>query len=84
MLIRFLLQQRSYSNLNIWARYPYQKGTNMRQYLLTDQERKIAQKYLKTGDKLEGFKVLLHRCRNMQVINEDLELIKRFLEKVSE
>jgi hypothetical protein len=59
-------------------------GDNMRKYLLTEQERAIINKYLKTGEKLENFKVLLHRCRHMKTINEDLELIKKFLERVVE
>lgn len=53
----------------------------MRSYILTKKEKQIIAKYLKTGERLEGFAVLLHRCRNMQPINEDLQLIKRFLAK---
>ncbi len=53
----------------------------MRQYLLTEQERQIINKYLQTGDKLEGFKVLLHRCRHTETVQEDLNLIKRLIEK---
>jgi hypothetical protein len=56
----------------------------MRQYILTDLEKQIINKYLETGDKLEGFKVLLHRCRRLQPITEDLELIRQFLKKASE
>ena len=56
----------------------------MRQYVLTELERNIIRKYMETGEKLEGFKVLLHRCRGLQAINADLELIKDFLKKVSE
>jgi hypothetical protein len=53
----------------------------MRQYLLTEQERQIIKKYLQTGDRLEGFKVLIHRCRHMETVQEDLNLIKQLLEK---
>lgn len=56
----------------------------MRKYLLTEQERKIIQRYLDTGEKLEGFKTILHRCRNMQVIESDLKLIKQLLEKTEQ
>jgi hypothetical protein len=57
----------------------------MRQHLLAATERKIILEYLKTGKKLDGFRVVLHRCRktNMKPINEDLELIRKFLEKAS-
>jgi len=56
----------------------------MRQYILTDLEKQVITKFLETGDKLEGFRVLLHRCKRLQTINEDMELIKRFLKKASE
>ena len=54
----------------------------MREYILTDQEKQIIQKYLETGEKLEGFRKLLSRTRHMQTVNSDLELIKQFLAKV--
>lgn len=53
----------------------------MREYILTEQEKNIIKKYLETGEKLEGFRMLLSRARNMQTINTDLELIKQFLVK---
>lgn len=63
---------------------PNALGVEMREYILTDQERKIIKRYLETGEKLEGFKVLLHRCRHMQVITGDLSLIEQFLKKTSQ
>jgi hypothetical protein len=54
----------------------------MREYLLTEKEKQVITEYLETGKKLEGFRVILHRAKNMQVINSDLELIKKFLSKV--
>jgi hypothetical protein len=56
----------------------------MREYILTQQEKQIIKKYLETGEKLEGFRMLLSRIRNMQAIEADLELIKQFLAKVQE
>jgi hypothetical protein len=57
----------------------------LRGYILSPHERKLIKRYLETGDKLEGFKVLLHRLRkqqiNPEVIQEDLQLIKELLEK---
>jgi len=53
----------------------------MRTKILTKAERQIITRYLESGDKLENFSVLLHRCRNMKAINEDLDLIKKFLSK---
>ena len=53
----------------------------MRESLLTEKERQIIRRYLENGEKLENFGVLLHRCRNMQTVNSDLDLIKKFLSK---
>lgn len=54
----------------------------MRKTILTDKERQIIKRYLENGEKLENFSVLVHRVRNMQTVNSDLELIKQFLAKV--
>jgi hypothetical protein len=56
----------------------------MREYILTDNERTIIHKYIETSERLEGFAVLVNRCQRMQVINDDLELIKQFLSKVGQ
>jgi hypothetical protein len=54
----------------------------MREYILTDQEKQIIQRYLESGEKLEGFRMLLSRCRSVESVNADLELIKQFVAKV--
>lgn len=56
----------------------------MREYILTNQEKQIITKYLETGEKLEGFRMLLSRIRNIQAINTDLDLIKHLLAKVED
>jgi hypothetical protein len=56
----------------------------MRQYILTDNERKIIQKHLEIGERPEGFRMLLSRCRHMQPINKDLQLIEQFLKKTGD
>ncbi|MGA3060105.1 MAG: hypothetical protein ABSD92_07005 [Candidatus Bathyarchaeia archaeon] len=56
----------------------------MRTYILTDSERHIVKRYLKKGEKLDGYRTLLTRCRRIQTIQEDLDLIKRLLEKTNE
>lgn len=56
----------------------------MREYILTDKERQIIKRFIETGEKLEGFKIILHRARNMQTVTNDLELIKVLLSKVQE
>jgi len=71
---------------NCYCRNPFivtiPNKSNMRTYLLTEQERKIINKFLDTDEKLEGFKVLLHRCRHSQItIKTDLELVERLLAK---
>ena len=54
----------------------------MREYILTEQEKQIIKKFLETGEKLEGFRMLLSRAKKIQAINADLDLIKKFLAKV--
>jgi len=54
----------------------------MREYILTRQEQAIINKYLQTGEKLEGFGVLAHRCKKIDLLTADLELIKQFIEKI--
>ena len=58
----------------------------MRDYILTPGEKQIIQRYLETGDKLEGFRVLLCRARKQkpEQITEDVDLIKQFLAKTGE
>jgi 5-bromo-4-chloroindolyl phosphate hydrolysis protein len=56
----------------------------MREYVLTEQETAIIKKYLENGEKLEGFKMLLSRCKSIETVNADLELIKQFISKVEE
>ena len=56
----------------------------MREYVLTEQEKAIIKKYLENGEKLEGFTMLISRCKSIETVNADLELIKQFLSKVEE
>jgi hypothetical protein len=56
----------------------------MREYVLTANEREIIKKYIETGERLEGFAMLLSRCRSIETVNDDLELIKQFLAKTGE
>ena len=56
----------------------------MREYILTPTERKIIQTYLETGQRLEGYSMLLNRLRKLQPIKDDLKLIQQFLAKVKE
>jgi hypothetical protein len=53
----------------------------MRKYILTDSERHIIKRYLKKGEKLDGYRTLLTRCRTTETIQEDLHLNNQLLEK---
>ena len=56
----------------------------MREYVLTDLERNIAEEFLKTGKKLDGFSVLRRRIeRSLETLDKDLWLVKKFYEKVT-
>ena len=56
----------------------------MRKYILTESERHIIKRYLKKDEKLDGFRTLLTRCRHMETVQEDLDLIGQLLEKTNE
>jgi len=56
----------------------------MREYILTENEKTIIKKYLETSERLEGYAMLLSRCRSIESVNDDLELIKQFLAKAGE
>jgi hypothetical protein len=55
----------------------------MRDYILTPGEKQIIEEYLKTGRKLEGFYVLVHRAKKFKPkeTETELALISKFLEK---
>lgn len=54
----------------------------MKSHILTEHERRLIQAFLETGQRQEGFKVLLHRIRrNYKALKEDLDLISLVLEK---
>jgi len=58
----------------------------MRKYVLTERERRIAVEYLETGQRLEGFRLLKSLILSLDTsrIEEDLSLIKKFLDKEAE
>ena len=56
----------------------------MQKHIPTTSERHIAKRYLKKGEKLDGYRTLLTRCRKMGTVQADLDLIRRFLEKANE
>ena len=61
----------------------------MRKYLLSDQERKVVNKFLESGEKLKPdpphFRLVKSRLTGLDLtqIEEDLALIKRFKEAVA-
>ena len=55
----------------------------MRTGILSEKERETIRSYLKEGIKLNGFTVLRYRIKkSLPTIEEDLELIRAFLEKI--
>ena len=55
----------------------------MRSGLLSNKERETIKTYLKEGVRLHGFTVLRYRIKkSLPLIEEDLGLIRSFLEKV--
>ena len=55
----------------------------MREYVLTERERKILEVFLEEGVKLDGFSVLVIRLKRAnKKLTKDLELIKAALKKL--
>jgi CBS domain-containing protein len=59
------------------------KQLNARTHLLTETEKQAIKDYLEKGEKKDDFETLVDRCRNMQKVHEDLELISRFLARTN-
>jgi len=56
----------------------------MRNYLITELEKRIIKAFLERGEKLEGFRKLKQRAKalNLEEIKEQISLIEKFLEKI--
>jgi hypothetical protein len=56
----------------------------MRSYILTDRERNILKRFVDTGEKLDGFAVLIHHLKKHKLnIIKDLELVNVSLQQIS-
>jgi len=54
----------------------------MRNYILTEQERRIIKEYVENDVKLEGLSVLRNRIKkNIKTLQEDMSLLQKLLEK---
>ena len=56
----------------------------MRNYIITELEKRIIKAYLERGEKLEGFRKLKQRAKalNLKELKEQINLIEQFLEKI--
>jgi hypothetical protein len=55
----------------------------MKNYILTERERKILKKYLETDQKVNGFRGLKFRIlQNQRRISQDVELIDQTIKKI--
>jgi CBS domain-containing protein len=59
------------------------KQLNARTHLLTETERQSIENYLEKGAESDNFEELVDRCRKMQTLREDIDLINRFLAKTN-
>jgi len=54
----------------------------MRNYIFTEQERRIIKEYVENDVKLEGLSVLRSRIKkNIETLQEDMSLLQKLLEK---
>jgi hypothetical protein len=57
----------------------------VRLYILTEYERKMLQRFLEKGEKLDGFRNLIYNLKKGQKhLEEDLKLISETIRKISE
>jgi len=57
----------------------------VRLYILTEYERKMLQRFLEKGEKLNGFRNLIYNLKKGQKqLEEDLKLINEVMQKLSE
>jgi hypothetical protein len=55
----------------------------VRSYVLTKRERRILKRFIKTGEKLDGFAVLIHHLKkNRENISGDLKMVEDSLRKI--
>jgi len=56
----------------------------MRNYLITELEKRIIKAFLERGEKLEGFRKLKQRAKalDLKELKEQINLIEKFLEKI--
>ncbi len=56
----------------------------MRNYLITELEKRIIKAFLERGEKLEGFRKLKQRAKalDLKELKEQISLIEKFLEKI--
>jgi len=58
----------------------------MRGYIITELEKRIIKRFLETGNHLEGFRVLVHRAKKIDIeeLREQIALLEKFLQKLEE
>jgi hypothetical protein len=57
----------------------------VREYILTNREKEILQRFLEKGEKLNGFSSLIYYLkRSQKTLEADLKLINETLQKLSE
>lgn len=70
--------------INIHISVSFTDTYMVRSYILSNQERDIIKKFLRTGEKLDGFRLVKSRIIHLVLIpvEEDLRLIRDFKEKM--
>jgi hypothetical protein len=53
----------------------------MKTYILTQTEEQTITRYLQTGEKTAGYRMVLHRCRKASRVKRQAALIAEFLTK---
>ena len=61
----------------------YFTGVSMRAYIFTDRERAIVERFLHTGERPKGLKMIVYRTRNFGRLSSDVDLYVRLREAVA-
>jgi len=56
----------------------------MRSYIFTDRERSIVETFLRTGRRVEGFKMIAYRVRTFKRLAKDVELYLALKRRLAE
>jgi hypothetical protein len=59
-------------------------GAIMRAYIFTERERAIVERFVNTGERSKGLKMIVYRVRNFSKLSADVDLYLRLRSRLAE